>query len=667
MKKTIILLLLVTATSFAQKYELGKVTIEELKETSCPIDTSAVASILFTKGDVKFEYIQNGGFSMVTNVKTKIKIYKKEGYDWANKVVSYYIDSSPPEKLNFSNEVTYNLVNGKIEKTKLKSNGLFEEKVNKYWAKKKISMPNAKEGSIIEFEYTLISKNFSGIDKWAFQSSIPVIYSEYNVSIPEYYAYTPNFRGFLSPKVTTDKKETRVTINEMSRSDSFYTSTSKSNVSTFTFNNSITKYVLENILPIKDEKYVNNIKNFISSIELELATIKFPGESPQNFSTDWETVVKKIYENDDFGNELTKTGYYEKDVDALLVNITSKEEKMNAIFSYVKSKMNWNDFYGYRCDVGVKKAYQDKTGNVAEINLMLTSMLRYAGFEANPILLSTRGNGIAISPSRTAFDYVIAGVEINNKTILLDATSKFSQPNILPIRDLNWIGRLIRKDKTSNEINLMPELNSKDIINLMAEIKPNGEATGKIREQYFDYNALSYRENYNALSDETIVEKIEKKHQGVEISDYTVLNKTDLSKPIVESYSFSTTNEVEIIGDKMYFSPLLFFALNENPFKQETRLYPIDFVFPTQDKYSVTIKIPDGYIVETLPTSKSVGLPDNKGNFKYNISNNGNQIQLMFTLDINDAIITSDIYEEVKLFFKEIVDKQTEKIVLKKG
>lgn len=660
------LLLLATATSFAQKYELGKVTIEELKETVCPLDTSAVASILFSKGDVKFEYIQNGGFSMVTNVKTKIKIYKKEGYDWANKVVSYYIDSSPPEKLNFSNEVTYNLVNGKIEKTKLKSNGLFEEKVNKYWAKKKISMPNVKEGSIIEFEYTVVSKNFSGIDKWAFQSSIPVLYSEYNVSIPEYYAYTPVLRGFLSPKVTTDKKESRVTINEMSRSDSFYTSTSKSNVSTLTFNNSITNYVLENILPIKDEKYVNNIKNFVSSIELELATIKFPGQTAENFSTSWEAVVKRIYENDDFGAELNKTGYYEKDVDAITAGITSQEEKMNAILNFVKTKMNWNDFYGYRCDSGVKKAYQEKTGNVAEINLMLTSMLRYAGFEANPILISTRGNGIAISPSRTAFDYVIAGVELNSKTILLDATSKFSLPNIIPIRDLNWIGRLIRKDGTSNEIDLMPQFNSKDIINLMAEITEDGQVSGKLRDQYFDYNAFSYRENYNALTTETTIEKIEKKFQGIEVSEYDVANKTDLSKPVVESFSFSTSNEVELIGGKMYFSPLLFFALTENPFKQETRLYPLDFVYPSQDKYNITIKIPSGYTVETLPASKSVALPDNKGNFKYSISNTENQIQLMFTLDINDSIISSDIYEEVKMFFKEIVDIQTEKIVLKK-
>jgi hypothetical protein len=57
------------------------------------------------------------------------------------------------------------------------------------------------------------------------------------------------------------------------------------------------------------------------------------------------------------------------------------------------------------------KAYKDKTGNVAEINLMLTAMLRYAGLNANPVLVSTRSNGIAMFPNRTAFNYVIAAVE----------------------------------------------------------------------------------------------------------------------------------------------------------------------------------------------------------------------------------------------------------------
>lgn len=116
----------------------------------------------------------------------------------------------------------------------------------------------------------------------------------------------------------------------------------------------------------------------------------------------------------------------------------------------------------------------------------------------------------------------------------------------------------------------------------------------------------------------------------------------------------------------MYFSPLLHFTQTENPFKQETRLYPIDFVYPNQDKYSVSIKIPEGYSVESLPSSKALGLPDDLGNFKYSISNTGNQIQLMYSFDINTPIISSDMYEVVKTFYKEMITKQTEKIVLKK-
>ena len=84
-------------------------------------------------------------------------------------------------------------------------------------------------------------------------------------------------------------------------------------------------------------------------------------------------------------------------------------------------------------------------------------MLRYAGLTANPVLVSTRSNGIAIFPNRTAFNYVIAAVETPNGNILLDASDKFSTPNVLPFRALNWYGRLIRKDGTSEEVDLMPK------------------------------------------------------------------------------------------------------------------------------------------------------------------------------------------------------------------
>jgi len=249
-----------------------------------------------------------------------------------------------------------------------------------------------------------------------------------------------------------------------------------------------------------------------------------PNSTYESFSHTWDDVVKTIYESEDFGNELKKNNYFEADLKAILQGLNTNEDKIAVIFQYVKSRMNWNEYKGYLCDAGVKKAYETKTGNTAEINLMLTAMLRYAGINANPVLVSTRDNGINIFPSRTGFNYVIAAVEIENDLILLDASSKNAQPNIMPFRTLNWFGRIIRKEGSSAEVDLMPKTNSKDVISLIATINKDGLVEGKIKEQYFDYNAFSFREKYSDVSKDNYLEKLEKKLNNIEIGDYEVFN-----------------------------------------------------------------------------------------------------------------------------------------------
>ena len=111
---------------------------------------------------------------------------------------------------------------------------------------------------------------------------------------------------------------------------------------------------------------------------------------------------------------------------------------------------------------------------------------------------------------------------------------------------------------------------------------------------------------------------------------------------------------------------MFFFAETKNIFTQEKREYPIDFIFPHQDKYNVSFTIPEGYVVETIPQSKSIAMIEGIGSFKYLISNNGNQFQIVYSVDINQAIVSSEYYDVLKNFFKEIVDRHSEKIVLKK-
>ncbi len=668
-KKIPLLVLLFTViNSFSQKHELGNVTIAELEEKASPIDSSAAAAYLFNVGRTYFEYDGDDGFYIMTEIITKIKIYKKEGYENANQFITYYNNGGRSERVDFSKAITYNLINGKIEKTKLSSSGEFEEKLNKYNSRKKITLPNVKEGSIIEYKVTIKSPFFSNFPEWEFQKEIPVAYSEYTTNIPEYFTYNLHQKGYYNLITENSSKTRSVEYTYVDNSKINFNGDKTGRVrGTLTFKENSVKYSITNVSAIKDEGYVNNVENYQSMILHELAGIRYPNEPYKSFATDWDAVTKNIYENENFGSELKKTGYFEKDIDALLNDVTNPEERLAKVVTYVKSKMYWNKNNAVLCTDGVKKAYQEGKGNAAEINLMLTSMLRYAGFEANPVLLSTRSNGISLFPSRTAFNYAICGVEYQNSIYLLDATTKYSVPNILPIRDLNWFGRLIRKNGTSEQINLTPKMLSKDIVNIICSINNQGEVTGKIREQHYDYYAYVFRETFNPLTKESYVEKLEKRHQGLEIKDYEVLNKEDLGSPITENYSFTSTNSVEIIGDKLYFSPFLYLATTKNPFKQEKREYPVDFVFPTSDRFNVSITIPEGYVVETLPQPKAVSMPNNMGIFKYNISNTEDKIQLVYTFEMNEAIVNPADYEIIKNFYKEMVLKQTEKIVIKKG
>jgi hypothetical protein len=365
-----------------------------------------------------------------------------------------------------------------------------------------------------------------------------------------------------------------------------------------------------------------------------------------------EDLAKTIYDSESFGAELKKSGYFEDDVKALTAGLSNNDEKVATIFNFVKGRMNWNGYNDYTCSDGVKKAYKDKVGNTAEINLMLTSMLRSVGIPANPVLVSTRSNGIAFFPNRTSYNYVVCAIESNNKVVLLDATDKHALPDIMPVRALNWTGRIIRENGSSVEVDLMPKQASKDVVNLIATFDAQGKLSGKVRDQYFDYNAFLYRQNYGGLAKATYLEKLEKRFTGIEIADDYTVTSDDFSKPVTESYSFEHAGVSEIIGDKIYFSPLLFFATAENPFKQDKREYPVDFIFPNQDKYMMTITLPDGYVVESMPAATAVNLSDGTCKFSFNITSNGKQIQIASTVEINEAIVGAEDYAGLRDFFQ---------------
>jgi len=665
---TLLLSLFFSITTLAQNYDFGKVSKEELEEKLNPLDTSANATYLYKNRRTYIKYDQNEGFQLVTDIHERIKIYKQEAFDYATSEVKLYKSGSDEEKISGLKATTYNWVSGKIEETKLEKDGIFKTEVSKYYNETKFTMPNIKEGSVVEYKYTIISPFYWNVDDFVFQHAIPVKKVEASFETPEYFNFKLNTKGYLvvTPKVET--KNDKITFTNKERSgggwEAVSTSYSSSNLD---FIKTITSYNLSDIPALKDEPFVNNITNYRSAIQYELSFTKFPQSPIKYYSTTWEDVVKTIYESSSFGDELNKTGYFEDDVNALISTVSDPMIKASLIFNLVKTKIKWNDYIGKYTDVGVKKAYKDQVGNVAEINLMLTAMLRYAGLNANPVLVSTRQNGIPLFPTLEGYNYVISGIETEQGVILLDASNKYSMPNVLPSRVLNWEGRIIRKNKSSATISLYPNQLSKSTITMMANLDGNGNLAGNYRATKTNHDAMLYRENYLESDKSQFLEDLENKYKGMEISDYEVKNDSDLSEPITESYKFSLESQADIIGDKLYFSPLFFFKTNDNPFKLEKREFPVDFGSPSEIAYRILINLPEGYKIESMPQPTVVIMPDNLAEFKYNVSGNEKSIQVVISSKMNTPIISPMYYDSLKEYFNKFIEKEAEQIVLVKN
>lgn len=652
-------------TITAQNYDFGKVSKEELQEKFNPLDSSASATYLYKKRKTYFIYNQEEGFQLFTEIHERIKIYNKEGFEYATKEIRLYKDGSDKEEVKSLKAYTYNLVDGEIVKTKLKKEGSFKNELSRFYNQTKFTMPNIKEGSVIEYKYRVKSPFYSLIDEFQFQHDIPIKELEAKFEVPEYFTFKVNTKGYFTVIPKKESKGDRIIFTEKYRSEGTVTKTTFHS-SNLDFTKNISIYNLSNIPALREEPHVNNINNYRSAVKYELSYTKFPNSTMKYYTTTWKDVVKTIYESSNFGGQLNKTGYFEDDVNALTASVTDPVKKTTLIFNFVKSKVNWNGYYGKYVNDGVKKAYKNQVGNVAEINLILTSMLRHAGLDANPVLVSTRGNGIPLFPTREGYDYVVSCVQLDDGMILLDATSKFSTLNVLPVRTLNWKGRIIKKNGTSTTINLSPKQKSKNTVFMFINLLENGDIKGSYRSTKTNHLALKYRERYIEADKDEFLEQLENNYGEMKITDFKVKNEKELFKPIVESYKFVMESQADVIGDKIYFEPLFFLKTKENPFKLKTREYPIDFDYPSEESYRITVNLPKEYKLEAFPESKAMKLPDDMGFFSYTVVSNTTSIQIIVKFQINQSILPSIYYEAIKEFYNQIVLKESEKVVLTK-
>lgn len=655
--------------TIGQTVKFGKIKKAELEEDFYKEDSLCNAVYLYKYRKTEIEF-NNGTkvFEVVTKIHEKIKIYNSDGFKNATHVIAYYDPetSGDNEEVDKLKAYTYNLEDGKIKKEKLSSKNVFKDRKNKYTVTKTFTMPNIKEGTVIEYSYSIKSPYYS-IRELRFQYDIPIKQLNYSTVIPEYFNFTKRMKGYYSiiPKMT----KARGSILWSGRTYSGNNSGTGTNYQTESINYSkeVTTFEAEHVPSLKsDEPFVSNIHNYRGGIKYELASTRFPNSNIRTYSTTWDTVSIEIFESPNFGGQLDYSNYFKKDLAAILENTTTNSEKIMTIFEFVKSKVTWNNYSSKYTDKGVKKAYKEGSGNVAEINLMLVSMLREAGFISYPVLLSTRANGVPFFPTSQGLNYVIASVkDESGEYILLDATDKYSSPNNLPLRDLNWDGRMVSENGSSAAISLHSTSYSESRNSLNISIDSDFNVSGLLRRKLNGLQAMQYRNKNNKRKEEDVISNLEKKF-NVEINNYRIGNKEASTKPLSQYIQFESSDMVEVINDKLYLDPLFFFSTKINPFKLENRKFPVDYGTPWLEKNKIIIKIPEGYKVESMPNTLGIGMPEELGVFKFVIKSDGKSIMISSEEKINSSTISSEYYNDLRSFYSKIASHQKQKIILSK-
>lgn len=668
--RQLLLLFSFLATTYAQgqDYRFGKVEKVDFERITPEDQEEPPAEVLLKKESVQFKYVRGKGFVQTRTVHERIKINTEEGLDYATKKVRLYdLSSSNSERLKGLNGYTYALVDGNVERDKLSSSGEFDEKLNEYWKQTSFTMPNAQVGSIIEYEY-YISSPYNAIDDVILQYDIPIRKLDIRVEMIEYFTYNVYFnpRASYVPDLARSVTEDYITYSSDlpvgDRARNGVVADSKQ----YQLSNQVLTIDDYNIPALVDEPMTIDRSKFRAKILFELAVTKFPDGSIKNYSTNWESVGKSIFEMDQFGGELNRRPFYKEDLEVELVDANDQKTKASRIYKFVKSKVKWNNYYGYRAQKGIKKAYEEGSGNVADINLLLTAMLRNQDIEAYPLLVSSRTNGIPLFPTREGYDYVMAVAVIGGEQIVMDATEAHVAMGDTPLRAANWFSRAIRDDGTSFTINMIPTAVSKSMLICNISIQDDLKITGQVSKRLTGFEAYEYRQKFASRNNIDIIKFLEQNKPGLKIKNVDVENSKTPSKPVNFKYDLDLENSAELIGDKIYISPLLNETTSENPYKLESRRLPIEIGYPIADKRIINFTIPKGYEVVSIPESVRFIFNEGAGNYQFLASVNGSKITVQVDYDLNVLEISPSDYKKWKEFYTDLITKESEKIVLKK-
>lgn len=629
--------------------EIGMVPKLEQELRFYEKDTTASAVYLNEWGYNYFKIVNNQ-IRIIKEYYAKIKILKPEGLEYATIEIPYYRNAKTSEIVRKIKGVS--TLDGK--QTYLQKSAIFQETINENWNQMKFTFPNAKVGSVLEYKYTMETPFLFNFEGWYFQSTIPKVKSTFNAKIFGNYRYNRNLRGSLKLSKNEASIEKRC----------FYIPGAPEGADC-----EVLEYGMYDIPAFKKEDHMLAAKNYISRIKFELSEqISFYEDRPnKKYTKSWKDVDKDFRRDKDIGGQLKKTNYFKKHLPLELQQIPNDLDRAKAVYYFIQNHYKWNGYYRIFDNDNIKRAFENKKGNVGEINLSLINALNAVHIPTKLMLLSTRKNGLPTKahPVISDFNYLIAISEINGETVKLDATVKQLPFGDLPFHCLNYEGRVMDFKNASYWEAIKAKSEKISAEQLSLKLNKSGEFTGNLRIINSGYAAINKRYTIITKGEDNYLNQLETSYNDAEFKVLEISGLHDPEKNILESYEVSIPTE-EAIGSKTYlqvfFTPQLF----NNPFKLNDRRYPIDYGYKRKYTYNFHLQIPTGYKVASKLTNKAFTIANNGGKMTIMSNISDTFVKVRFQLHINATHFSSDYYTSLKAFYEKVLEVQKNAVIVLK-
>lgn len=611
----------------------GKVDKADLEMKDCDFDPGAEAVVLFDVGEIEIRYAGFSGWLSESIYRVRIKVLKSSGTERAQVKLRYY-SRNRLEEVSGVRGISFNMdESGNIVETEMENKAVFDKPIDKEMSEISFAIPNVKVGTVFEYKYRHIRKSFSYIPTWYFQSEVPVKYSAYYLAIPEYFLFT--VQSTLRQKLEEQKKS----LGDPGK-----------------------WYILRNIPGIKEEPYSAGTKDYVQRVQFKLSRISSPTYN-EDFQTTWPRITEQLLEDEDFGQAIKKNLRGTSDLDAKLPLITTNTERIRTVYNYVQSNMQWDETYGIYSYYGIKDAWDKKNGSVTDINFILIRLLRDAGIEAKPLLVSTRDNGTinTFYPFLSQFNCVMAYVKEGETIYVMNAADKYNPFHRVPYDVLYNYGLVVDR-KNGGLVKLESEDRFENNIFFSCAVGEDGKLAGQatLNSSGYARNIRMHR-HVNAKLKETFED-----NSGINITvdSLTVNNEKDESLPLEQKIEFS--GSMQSSGDYYFLPYNLFTNLGKNPFLDEKRVTDIDFSYPRKYIVNGSWFLPDNFTVNELPRNTKMILPDTSIVLTRMMQLEGSILSFRFTIDFKASGYSAESYPYIKEFFRQLYMIMDERIVLKK-